>query len=1032
MRQDRPTGNDAGRATNFKVTKAMNTPDTGRQQLNRQLVEGAASLAGPAADLASGASLMKTASNAMRDAMLDKLLGPTAVFAGGLVGVLRTVRSIVRESQILEKGLKQIASTQQITGKFETLLKSATAAKRRIEELYKFTAQSPFDFKDVAEGNRILQALTQGAFAGTKAMKIVGDAAAATGQSMAEMSERVSKLYAALASGRSFEKIAFQLQFSGIVTDELAGKLEALESQGASFSSKWSEVEKVLARTADGMKNEIETLDALSTRLDNANAMMAKAFGEPYIDAQVKAMKVMIAATQNLTPIVAEIGKDFSVLPNLIRDGKNTLLDTVAASQRFAESLKAAYRVAVSLFVGLAGATAVAAARNLFGLGNAALATATAMRTAYAANLAVAKAQAALAAASALSTAATEAFTRGSLLSAAALKAESFWLGVKTRTLAANAAAARLAGAGTAAYSVGAHAAGLATAGLAGTLKLVGKGLGFVFGLVRGSAVALLTNPWTAAALAITTAAVAIYKWGAAAREASKNSRELADSIADTTRRLDAQSAAVKSITDWQKNVESLRQRYNDLTAAVDAFNRKVANGEDVTREETAANAKNLAERKQTRAAMDKEMRRNTRGLDLSDAEKDRIREDQANVRAAKDRDFRLAVGSAETPEQRLALYAERKAELEKRIEDGRTAKAAEETATRNGSAARLMQMQQKRDDIAARFDQSEQSLIDKRDRFIEGTGAKKNAQGNWAGVAVSPVARDMFAETEKQLRALRARRNFALEAAESDIRNESLTSSSPTVKAQAELDEAVRTGAGPARIEELVRALNDAVATVAGLADAENELAELRATETQETKDLAKLRTAQNVANDYDAKINAAKTAGRPTSGLEFEKALALAEGEKTDAKTPEEIQAAQNKIDAMHAEREAGRREIERERAINSARANGDRKGAQAIEDAGALQSLIERYDGLGLSADQARADFTQGLIADAAGQRPNIVASSTQAIGGGGFAYQGRDPMLAAEERAQRSREQALKEVTESKALLRDIRDKLSQED
>ena len=64
------------------------------------------------------------------------------------------------------------------------------------------------------------------------------------------------------------------------------------------------------------------------------------------------------------------------------------------------------------------------------------------------------------------------------------------------------------------------------------------------------------------------------------------------------------------------------------------------------------------------------------RNLDLSDPEKERIREDQANERAAKDRDFRLALGNAETPEAKLDMLDDRAAEQETLISSGKTAKA--------------------------------------------------------------------------------------------------------------------------------------------------------------------------------------------------------------------------------------------------------------------------------------------------------------------------------------------------------------------
>lgn len=991
--------------------------ETGRTRLNRQLAESAASLAGPAADLAMGASKLQVASNFLKDAALEKLLGPTALFAGSLVGVLRTVRGIVRETGVLEKGLRRIASVQGIQGKFETLLGSVTAAKRKIEELYRLTARSPFDLGDVAEAARILQSLTRGAFAGTKAMEIVGDMAAATGSRMADAAEKVGKLYAALASGRSLDRIAFQLEFSGVpYVQELMAKLEGLEASGASFASKWAAVEEVFKRTSGGMKNEIENLDALRTRLDNANAAMAQAFGENYVEAQVRAMKLMIAATENLTPLVREIGKDFSVVPNFIRDSKNQLLDTVAASRAFADALRVAYKLAVSLFVGLASATLVMAARNLTALSSATLATGQAMRATYTALLAQAKAQSGLALATALSTSASKAFASGSLLSAAALKVESFWIGFKTRALVANAAAARLAGAGTASYSVASHAAGLAVAGLGGAVKLTGKALGLLAGIVRGSAVALFSNPWAATALAVGTLATMLYKWGSAARDAAQDARELAASIADTTKRLDEQSAAVKTISDWEKQVERLRSRYAELTAQITEMHRRVANGETPTREEAAAHNRAVDEWKQTRVALDREMRRNTRNLGLSDTETEAIRQDQANRRAAQDQKARLAVGFAQTPEQRLAAMEERRAALENRVRDGRAAKDGETRALRNGEAAMRVSLEQRRADLVARFDQREQQIKDRRDNAL--AKVKPGSQ----------IARDIIADASKQLRALAVERNARVPRVEEDIRNLGLFSASPVARAQAQLDEAVRLEKGPAEIERLTRALEDARAAVAGLADAEAELAEVSAQLEQDERELGRTRATQTLANQYDERINDARRAGLPVGGLEFEKAMALAEVKRNDAQTPEDRQSAQNEIDAMLAEREAGRREVEREREKNAALARGDRKDAQALDDSAALRAQRDRYAALGLSTEQADADFRASLLADAMGRNPSVVASSLASIGGGGGAYQGQDPMVSAMERANRAQEQTARETAAAAALLREIRNQL----
>lgn len=165
----------------------------------------------------------------------------------------------------------------------------------------------------------------------------------------------------------------------------------------------------------------------------------------------------------------------------------------------------------------------------------------------------------------------------------------------------------------------------------------------------------------------------------------------------------------------------------------------------------------------------------------------------------------------------------------------------------------------------------------------------------------------------------------------------------------------------------------------------------------------------------------------------------MALAEAERSDAKTPEEVAAAQAKIDAMNAERAEGRRQVEAERKKNAALARGDWKGARAVDDAEALRARIDRYAGLGLSAEQATKDFRASLVAEAANRTPPTVADSMASVGGGGGVYSGANPVLQAQERATRAAEQAAR-VAEQAARsaaraeehLSVIRDTLSSDD
>jgi hypothetical protein len=96
----------------------------------------------------------------------------------------------------------------------------------------------------------------------------------------------------------------------------------------------------------------------------------------------------------------------------------------------------------------------------------------------------------------------------------------------------------------------------------------------------------------------------------------------------------------------------------------------------------------------------------------------------------------------------------------------------------------------------------------------------------------------------------------------------------------------------------------------------------------------------------------------------------------------------------------------QFDAERARTAALARGDRKAAQAMED--------------------ADADFRAGLAGQAANKMPGTVADSLASIGGGGGVFQGHDPSLAAMDRAQRAQEQTAREA--AAALLREIRARL----
>lgn len=534
---------------------------TGAKQLAGAAASGAANLAGPALQLASGAGVLRTAADTIKGAALDKLLGPTALFAGGLVGALRTIKAIVDQSGILERGLNRIASIQQISGQFETLLKSAEAAQKRLKELYQFTAKSPFDFREVAEANRVLEALTKGALSGAKGMEMVGDAAAATGQSFSETAERIGKVYNALKSGRSIDKVMFQLQMTGVVTDDLARKLETAEQSGASFGEMWGMVEQQLKSTSGGMKNEMQNLDALNQRLKNASALMETAFGQPFVEAQAAAIENTVKATQNLTPLLGKIGADLAPILQFTTLIRGKVYDWVFATKSFADALTIAWGVAKAFAVAIGGTALASMAGNIGATAKSLVGFASTLRDAAQAQQLIGPPVALF-----LHAEAAKAAAAGNLLNAASLKAQAFWSTASSAAVRLHSAALVTATAAGRGFNLVTYLSAIAAGTATGAIALLGRA---VTAATRGLVGFATANPILVAGTAALAAAEAFRQWADAVAKTNQEYIDLVQTSAKATRALREQVDAVRNLDQYRKALADSSKEETETVAAI-------------------------------------------------------------------------------------------------------------------------------------------------------------------------------------------------------------------------------------------------------------------------------------------------------------------------------------------------------------------------------------------------------------------------------------------------------------------------------
>jgi hypothetical protein len=345
-------------------------PGPGQGRINRNLVAAATAVPGFVAARAHGATAGGAIFGSIGNVLTQTALGPTAALLGIMTALLKVTVSLVRETGLYAKGIQQAASIERIESAFTTLYRSSARAKQEIKTLLDFANRTPFRYDSILEAGRTLLVLTRGAFAGAAALKKVGDVSAATGSDIQDTAFWLGKLFNYLQSGRSVGNLLFRLQDMGIITGELANKLEALETQGASFGQKWAAVEQEIGRANGAMQEENRSLDGLQARLQRTSEMLAKGFGTPFLEQEKASTYAAIKLYESFIPLLTQIGQETAAVTGIFRkfntDIKGNIVDTLGLDRVFKglyETMTVlgggALLAGVSRIFGVAGAGAV-------------------------------------------------------------------------------------------------------------------------------------------------------------------------------------------------------------------------------------------------------------------------------------------------------------------------------------------------------------------------------------------------------------------------------------------------------------------------------------------------------------------------------------------------------------------------------------------------------------------------------------------------------------------------------------------------
>lgn len=189
---------------------------------------------------------------------------------------------------------------EKLETQFKVLLKDTDSAKARMQELSKFAQTTPFQLDEVAKASKILQTLGGTTLATGDGLRMVGDAAAISGESFENLSIHVGRAYSGLQSNRPIGESLARLQELGLVTGETRNKIESLTKQ-AKGKEAWKILQGELGKTKGGMGELSQTMGGLTSTLKDQFQAVLRDLGKGgFFDSMKDGLKGVVAGMNNL------------------------------------------------------------------------------------------------------------------------------------------------------------------------------------------------------------------------------------------------------------------------------------------------------------------------------------------------------------------------------------------------------------------------------------------------------------------------------------------------------------------------------------------------------------------------------------------------------------------------------------------------------------------------------------------------------------------------------------------------------------
>ena len=193
-------------------------------------------------------------------------------------GMLQTA---VRNASVF---MQKAFAFEKMTVQFKTLVGSMDEARAHMQMLKELGDTPPFSLEEFAAASRSMMVMTDGALGFKKSLELVGDAAAATGQPIQSLAHEVGRAYAIIRDGQPLTRATMALRNMGVLTPEVAQRLQDLQDAGRSNAEIWAELEGALKRYKGAMEETEQTCDGLMGAIKSQWDNSLRTFGEALLE----------------------------------------------------------------------------------------------------------------------------------------------------------------------------------------------------------------------------------------------------------------------------------------------------------------------------------------------------------------------------------------------------------------------------------------------------------------------------------------------------------------------------------------------------------------------------------------------------------------------------------------------------------------------------------------------------------------------------------------------------------------------------